>query len=84
MNAPRISLTAFSIWRGFYMSGRKILDRTTHLIFPHYLIKVTIFEKYQVDSIFSETFLILRITELDVIKNAYLSSCKVPVILVRF
>ena len=84
MNAPRISLTAFSIWRGFYMSGRKILDRTTYLIFPHYLIKVTIFEKYQVDSIFSETFLILRITELDVIKNAYLSSCKVPVILVRF
>jgi hypothetical protein len=32
--------------------------------------------------ILSEKFLILRITERDVIKNVYLSSCKVLVILV--
>ena len=33
---------------------------------------------------FSENFPILRRTERDMIMNAYLSSCEVPVILVRF
>jgi len=33
---------------------------------------------------FSEIFLILRRSQLDMIKNVYLSSCKVPVILVKF
>ena len=34
--------------------------------------------------LFSETFLILRRTERDVIKVVYRSLCKLPVILVRF
>ena len=34
--------------------------------------------------ILSETFLILRTTERDMVKNIYLASYKVPIILVRF
>ena len=59
-------------------------------IFPHYLIKGTIFEKNKVTEhktcvfwfslrLLSETFFILRRTERDVIKNVCRSSCKVPV-----
>ena len=60
---------------------------------PHYLINGTIFEKKLLNTkcvfLFSlqllyETFLIIRRTERDMIKNVYRSSCKVPVIVVRF
>jgi len=64
-------------------------------IFKHYLINDTIFEKKKKVLItkrvfwfslqlLSETFLILRIIERVMIKDMYRSSCKVPVILVRF
>jgi len=60
--------------------------------FPHYPINGTILEKVvkhkMCVSIFpttlSETFLILRRNERDIIKNLYWSSCKVAVIHVRF
>jgi hypothetical protein len=62
-------------------------------IFPHYLIKGTIFEKKFIErkmcvlilsTVFSETFLILRRTNRDIVINVHRSSCKVSVNLVRF
>ena len=64
-------------------------------IFTHYLIKGTIFKnkKLLVNTkcvfwfplqLLPETFLIPRRNERDMIKNVHRSSCKVPVILVRF
>jgi len=58
-------------------------------IFPHYVVKGTIFEKEALDikclfCLHNETFLILRRNERDVIKNVYLSSFKYPVFFLDF
>jgi hypothetical protein len=62
-------------------------------IFPHYLINGTIFGKNLLNikcvfwfylQLLSETFLILRITERDIIINVHRCSCKVPLLLSDF
>jgi len=64
-----------------------------YIIFPCYLINGTIFENKFLDikwvlwfslQLLSEEFLIIRITERDMIKNAYWFSCKLLVTLFRF
>ena len=65
-----------------------------HRVFPHYLINDTIFGGKKVVEhkmcvgislqLLSETFLILRMIQGDSITNVRISSCQVPVILVRF
>jgi hypothetical protein len=63
-----------------------------HFFFPHYTINVAVFGKKSLIikcvfrfslQILSETFLILRRTEQDIVKNVYWSSCKVALILIR-
>ena len=65
---------------------------SSYNIFPHYLINGTIFGENSRNTkcvfwsslqLLSETFLILRRTERDIIKNVHRSSCEVPVIFVR-
>jgi hypothetical protein len=60
-------------------------------VFPHYLTNAKIFGKNLLKITFwfflqrlIETFLIVRRTERDMIKNVYSSSCEILVILVRF
>ena len=79
-------------WNGHGLYFHQWAARLYH-IFPHYLIKDTIFETtlpnikcvvwFSVQGL-SEIFLILSGNERDMIKDVYLSSCKVTVILVRF
>jgi len=75
-----------------HIAIRGLSDST--IFFPHYLINGTIFEKKKLLNtkhvfwfslqLVSETFLILRTNEWDMIKKMYnLSSRKVPAILVR-
>jgi len=59
--------------------------------FPHYLLNETIFENallyikcvFSFSPRFSETFLVLRRIERDIIKNVHWSSCKVPLVLMK-
>jgi hypothetical protein len=62
-------------------------------IFPHYLINGTIFGKMLLNikcvfwfslQLLSETFLIIRIIQPDIIINVHRSSCKVPLLLSDF
>ena len=63
------------------------------VFFPHYLIKGMILEETLLNTkcvfwfsvqLLSETFLILRRTERDIIKNVYRCACKVLVVIVTF
>jgi len=83
---------ALGIQHSLHMLHNFIRGVQLYPIFSHYLIHSTIFEKkLNMQTLFrfsiqhlSEMFLILSRIKLDAIKNVYLSSCKVPVIVVRF
>jgi hypothetical protein len=72
---------------------RHLLPVRLYHIFPHYLINGTIFVKNLLNTkcvfwfslqLLSETFLIPRRTQRDIIINVHRSWCRVPVILVIF
>ena len=84
---------ALGIQHAMHMGISVACPAVVYSIFPHYLINGTIFEKNLLNikcvfwfsmQLLTETFLILRSTERDMIKNVRWSSCYVPVILVRF
>jgi hypothetical protein len=70
--------------------SRIILSSMAYMVLPHfsqYLIKCALFENKNIEldilKLLSETFLILRRIQGDIIINVHRSSCKVTVILVR-